>query len=69
MPILRHWRIFELTNLDEAAEAARTRLSRAPREARRGGQALRGADGHVDRAADDHRRLISPPVLPVGRHS
>jgi acyl-[acyl-carrier-protein] desaturase len=27
MPILRHWRIFELTNLDEAAEAARTRLA------------------------------------------
>ncbi len=27
MPILRHWRIFELTNLDEKAEAARTRLS------------------------------------------
>jgi hypothetical protein len=26
MPILRHWRIFELTNLDAAAEAARTRL-------------------------------------------
>ena len=27
MPILRHWRIFELTNLDEKAEAARARLS------------------------------------------
>ena len=27
MPILRHWRIFELTNLDEKAEAARTRLA------------------------------------------
>ena len=27
MPILRHWRIFELTNLDAAAEAARTRLA------------------------------------------
>jgi hypothetical protein len=27
MPILRHWKIFELTNLDEAAEAARTRLA------------------------------------------
>jgi acyl-[acyl-carrier-protein] desaturase len=27
LPILRHWRIFELTNLDAAAEAARTLLS------------------------------------------
>ena len=27
LPILRHWRIFELTNLDAAAEAARTRLA------------------------------------------
>ena len=27
MPIIRHWRIFELTGLDEAAEAARTRLA------------------------------------------
>ncbi len=27
MPILRHWRIFELTNLDEAAELARVRLA------------------------------------------
>jgi acyl-[acyl-carrier-protein] desaturase len=27
MPILRHWKIFELTNLDAAAEAARTRLA------------------------------------------
>ena len=27
LPILRHWRIFEMTNLDAAAEAARTRLS------------------------------------------
>jgi hypothetical protein len=27
MPIIRHWRIFELTNLDAAAEAARTRLA------------------------------------------
>jgi len=27
MPILRHWRIFELSNLDEKAEAARTRLA------------------------------------------
>jgi acyl-[acyl-carrier-protein] desaturase len=26
LPILRHWRIFELTNLDAAAEAARERL-------------------------------------------
>ena len=27
MPVLRHWRIFELTNLDARAEAARTRLA------------------------------------------
>ena len=27
MPVLRHWRIFELTNLDAKAEAARTRLA------------------------------------------
>ena len=27
LPILRHWRIFELTNLDEAAEEARVRLT------------------------------------------
>ncbi len=27
MPIIRHWRIFELSNLDEEAEAARTRLA------------------------------------------
>jgi acyl-[acyl-carrier-protein] desaturase len=27
LPILRHWRIFELTNLDAAAEGARTRLA------------------------------------------
>jgi acyl-[acyl-carrier-protein] desaturase len=27
LPILRHWRIFELEGLDEAAEAARTRLA------------------------------------------
>jgi acyl-[acyl-carrier-protein] desaturase len=27
LPILRHWRIFELTNLNDAAEAARLRLS------------------------------------------
>ncbi|HVL53359.1 MAG TPA: acyl-ACP desaturase [Vitreimonas sp.] len=27
LPILRHWRIFELTNLDEAAEQARQRLA------------------------------------------
>jgi acyl-[acyl-carrier-protein] desaturase len=27
LPILRHWRIFELTGLDAAAEAARTRLA------------------------------------------
>jgi acyl-[acyl-carrier-protein] desaturase len=27
MPILRHWRIFERTDLDAAAEAARTRLA------------------------------------------
>jgi acyl-[acyl-carrier-protein] desaturase len=27
LPVLRHWRIFELTNLDAAAEAARTRLA------------------------------------------
>ena len=27
LPILRHWRIFELTDLDAAAEAARTRLA------------------------------------------
>jgi acyl-[acyl-carrier-protein] desaturase len=27
LPILRHWRIFELTNLDAAAEAARSRLA------------------------------------------
>ena len=27
MPILRHWKIFELTNLDAAAEEARRRLS------------------------------------------
>ena len=26
MPILRHWRIFELTGLDAAAEAARETL-------------------------------------------
>ena len=42
---------------------------RAPREARGGGQAVRGADGDIDRAADDDRRLISAPVSPVGRHS
>jgi acyl-[acyl-carrier-protein] desaturase len=27
LPILRHWKIFELTNLDAAAEAARSRLA------------------------------------------
>ena len=27
LPIIKHWRIFELTGLDAAAEAARTRLS------------------------------------------
>jgi acyl-[acyl-carrier-protein] desaturase len=27
LPIIRHWRIFELTNLDAAAEAARVRLA------------------------------------------
>ena len=27
LPILRHWRVFELTGLDEAAEAARRRLA------------------------------------------
>jgi acyl-[acyl-carrier-protein] desaturase len=27
LPILRHWRIFELTDLDATAEAARTRLA------------------------------------------
>ncbi len=27
LPILRHWRIFELTNLDATAEAARSRLA------------------------------------------
>jgi acyl-[acyl-carrier-protein] desaturase len=27
MPIIRHWRIFELTNLDPKAESARARLS------------------------------------------
>ena len=27
MPIIRHWRIFELTNLDAKAEEARTRLA------------------------------------------
>jgi acyl-[acyl-carrier-protein] desaturase len=27
LPILRHWRIFELTNLDASAEAARARLA------------------------------------------
>jgi acyl-[acyl-carrier-protein] desaturase len=27
LPILRHWRIFELTNLDATAEAARVRLA------------------------------------------
>ncbi len=27
MPVIRHWRIFELTNLDEKAEAARKRLA------------------------------------------
>jgi len=27
LPILKHWRIFELANLDAAAEAARTRLA------------------------------------------
>ena len=27
MPILRHWRIFELAGLDAAAEEARRRLS------------------------------------------
>ena len=36
LPILRHWRIFELTNLDAAAEAARTPAGRAPGQARRG---------------------------------
>jgi acyl-[acyl-carrier-protein] desaturase len=27
LPILRHWKIFELTGLDAAAEQARTRLA------------------------------------------
>ncbi|HLY13143.1 MAG TPA: acyl-ACP desaturase, partial [Candidatus Limnocylindrales bacterium] len=27
MPILRHWRVFDLTNLSEAAEEARRRLA------------------------------------------
>ena len=59
MPILRHWRIFELTNLDEAAEAARTRLAEHLARLERP-PAVRGADGRLDRAADVDRRLISP---------
>ena len=52
LPILRHWRIFELTNLDAAAEAARTRLAEHLGQARRGRAAVRGADGQLDRAPD-----------------
>ena len=43
MPILRHWRIFELTNLDAAAEAARTRLAEHLAKLDEAGQAVRGA--------------------------
>ena len=73
LPILRHWRIFELTNLDAAAEAARTPAGRAPRQARRGGQAVRGAAGHVDRAADvdsaaDLGSVVAPFLTGSGRY-
>ena len=39
MPILRHWRIFELEGLDAAAEEARRRLAEHLDAARRGGDA------------------------------
>ena len=60
MPILRHWRIFELTNLDAKAEAARTRLAEHLARLEAGGRRVRGADGDFDRAEDAGRRLTPP---------
>ena len=45
MPIIQHWKIFELTGLDAAAEEARASPGRASRQARRGREAVRGEDG------------------------
>ena len=45
MPIIKHWRVFELTGLDAAAEEARQAPRRAPRQARRRREAVRGEDG------------------------
>ena len=58
MPILRHWRIFELTNLDEAAEAARTRLADHLAKLDEAAKRFEERLATLDRAEDDGRRLI-----------
>ena len=50
LPIINHWRIFELTGLDAAAEEARRRLADAPRGPRRRGPAVRGEGRRLDGA-------------------
>ena len=51
LPILQHWRIFELTGLDGLAEEARRAAGRAPRGARRGREAVRGEARRIDGSA------------------
>ena len=52
MPVIRHWRIFELTGLDAAAEDARRKLAEHLEQARRSGSPVRGASGRLDRSPD-----------------
>ena len=49
-PLLRHWGVFEATNLDPSAEQRRPGAEGLPRRPRRPGRALRGAPGTEPRA-------------------
>ena len=71
LPIIQHWRIFELTGLDAAAEEARRRSGRAPRQARRRPRSgsrrrwprrmLRGSPGPADPPAGQPAMYTSNP--------
>ncbi len=61
MPIIKHWGIFELPNLDAAAEAARRATRPAPGRARAGRAAVRGPARRVGRRPGRLDRLTPSP--------
>jgi len=56
LPIIEHWKIFELTGLDAAAEAARKRLE----------EHLETLDAAAKRFEERMLRSTTPPIAHVG---